>query len=182
MSDIGSLENPYVENPFAGRITNVHWRHRPGEAIGGTSVGGFGASFGNGPFSAMLGILDLLSEGQLSSDYVSVANNEAASAAVRASGTLETGQILRLTPFFDVSSDSPFGTPGLFYTGHPPGWPLGSYSISNSGVLFPFFPDAYIEFRGPCTWACTISFVARAFAFGAGISNVTGTIEVVVSV
>lgn len=22
---IGSIDNPYVENPFAGRITNVHW-------------------------------------------------------------------------------------------------------------------------------------------------------------
>lgn len=39
MAGFGSLAKPYVENPFAGRITNVHWRNRgDGGLLSGTAI------------------------------------------------------------------------------------------------------------------------------------------------
>src|SRR4051812_35918862 len=37
----GNLATPYVENPFAGWIFNVHWKNRSAECIGETTVTGF---------------------------------------------------------------------------------------------------------------------------------------------
>lgn len=70
MAGFGSLAKPYVENPFAGRITKVHWRRRGDITCGGTATA---TGVGPWPFNGTVGYSgtgDLAVEGGPSQVFV----------------------------------------------------------------------------------------------------------------
>ena len=174
MSDIGSLENPYVENPFAGRITNVHWKHRPGEMIGGTVVGLVIFQIGHDGFDAEVGLIDPDRGFIYSTTFVSVAVNEAKTVPVLAGGTLTDLQNIGVAPYFRIMPYTELGISGVYYLDHPPGTAFDGGSISNSGILSPY--GQLIMFPGPGTWSVEFTVTARAYDIRGPNSHFAGTI------
>src|SRR4051812_40935168 len=103
----GSLENPYVENPFAGRIIDVHWR-TPSTPIGGTCEGNIGFIIGFGTWTGTIGIIDWATGTIYASFPISLTDpggfaEARSSFSVSASGALALGQGVGLTAFVNGS-------------------------------------------------------------------------------
>lgn len=176
MSDIGSPQNPYVENPFAGVITNVHWKNKTRE-LAGTCVGNVVFAIGNGGFRALVGLCNPDDGTVFAATDVTVANGDAETVSVSASGTLTASQNIGVAPWFNITADSGLAMSGIFYFNHPPGTAFDGGSISNTGDLSPY--GQYIVFPGPGRWSADFTVTARAFApSGAGFSSgFNGTIS-----
>lgn len=173
MAGFGSLTNPYVENPFANRIINVHWRTGGSHAVGGTCVGFIGLNTGFGPWSGSVGIIDY-ETGEIYGSFdinidSPVGSPMTVSFDVSAGGTLLSGQGAAITAFINASGT--FVDSGLIYPDHPSAWVTSA--ISNSGDLSPFGQLCGVD--GPSHW--TAEFVGTAR--GGGTAGLSGTITVI---
>jgi hypothetical protein len=172
----GNLATPYVENPYAGWIINVHW-HSPGShVIGGTCSGAFGLSTGLGSFSALLGICNGETGEVFVTESVSLGAGERATVTLSASGSLANGEGVALTPYFNVTAGTGFGISGIFYAGNGSFSLIGS-AVSNSGDLSPF--GQFVNVSGPGNWTCSMTF--KPYAGPPFTSGIPGTISVVLS-
>jgi len=171
---IGSPENPYVENPYAGRIVNVHWSHRQSE-LSGTCVGEFIFTIGSGGFSMQVGLVDPDSGIVYAATEISVPVGATQSVIVSASGTLTADQNIGIGPWFNVSAFSDLGMSGVFYLDHPPGTAIVGGPISNTGDLSPYAQA--VGFPGPGKWSVTLTGTARAYGPATTPSGIRGIIE-----
>lgn len=176
MAGFGNLENPYVENPFAGWIINVHWPSGGGHVIGGTCSGTFGLATGLGPFSAILGICNGETGEVFVSESISLESGERTTVSLIASGVLANGEGVALTPYFNVTAGTGFGINGVFYAGNGSFSLVGS-SISNTGDLSPF--GQFVNVSGPGNWRCEMTFTP--YAGPPFTSGIPGAISVVLS-
>jgi len=171
---IGSPEDPYVENPYAGRIVNVHWSHRQSE-LSGTCVGEVIFTIGQGGFSMQVGLVDPDTGIVYAATEISVPEGSTPSVIVSASGTLTADQNIGIGPWFNVTPFSPFGMSGIFYLDHPPGTAFFGGPISNTGDLSPY--GQFVRFPGPGNWSVTLTGVARAYPLIGPASGIRCIIE-----
>ena len=172
---IGSLENPYVENPYAGRIVNVHWS-RPGQSqLSGTCVGNFTFTIGSGGFAMQVGLVDPDTGIIYAQTEISVPEGSSRSVTVSASGTLTGSNSIGIGPWFNVLPFSSLAMSGIFYLDHPPGTAFHGGPISNTGDLNPY--SQFVLFPGAGRWSVTLTATARAFSLGTPQSGISGIVE-----
>jgi hypothetical protein len=172
---IGSPENPYVENPYAGRIVNVHWSDEGGSELSGTCVGDFVFTIGSGGFSMQVGLVDPDTGIIYAQTDISVPEGGTQSVTVSASGTLTGSNSIGIGPWFNVVADSTLGMSGIFYLDHPPGTAFRGGPISNTGDLNPY--SQFVLFPGGGKWSATLTATAKAFGLSASQSGIGGIVE-----